>query len=171
MMIKRILWIVGGLLITASTALAADLGTRFDSFEGMHSTAFGSLFFVEGVAHDWDIASQPHFVIIQGDGRVSLPVQSGGYCFAFNHYTATPNPAVSRTYRALIGKTLLNGRRTRENFSGEYIPTPDVTSSAVPTLCINGIAGISAIALQFGSEGTSSFNRTISFELITPARR
>ncbi|WP_063682896.1 hypothetical protein [Bradyrhizobium stylosanthis] len=152
-------------LLSGSAVCAADLGGRFGSFEAMHSTPFGSLFFIEGVFHDWDIPSQPRFVLIQSEGQVTLPAQPDGYCFALNHYVSTATPIISRTYRVRIRKTLVKGSAKPEPFSGEYIPTSNIFSSAVPTLCVNGIADVSAIELRFSSEGTKAFNKTISFQI------
>ncbi|AWM03729.1 hypothetical protein [Bradyrhizobium amphicarpaeae] len=164
-MIMRTAFLTAMFLLSGQAAFTADLGNRFESFEAMHATPFGSLFFVEGVVHDWDIPSQPRFVLIQGEGQINLPVQQGGYCFAFNHYLSTGTLSVSRTYRARIRKTPAKGSTRLDLFSGEYIPTPDIASSAVPSLCINGIADVRLIEILFNSERTKDFNRAISFQI------
>ena len=157
--------LVGSALFWAIVPVwAGNLGNRVNTFEDMHTTPYGSLFFVEGAAHDWEIGDNHAFVALNGDGNVSLPRQPNGYCFAFNHYNPAITSRLSRTYRARIHKTRAGGVSS-EPFSDEFIPTPDPTSQAVPSLCISGLANVSSIAIEFRSEAGPIFTRAISFQV------
>ena len=162
----RIITLLTVLTLGASQACAAGLGGKFSPLEAMHQTPYGSLFFIEDTANDFAIRRGAIFVLIQGDGNLRLPTQSQGYCFAFNHYTITDRSKLSKTYRARIRKTLANGKIKSENFSAEFIPTPIITSPAVPNLCINGVSGVTLIQIEFNSEAGPAFSRTIAFSLV-----
>jgi hypothetical protein len=146
-------------------ARSAELTSKLTPIAAMHRTPYGSLFFIQDVVNDYDIRQDTTFVFINGDGDLDLPQQNGGFCFAFNHYTTTDWSRLSKTYRARIRKTYAAGNTKTERFAREYIPTPILTSEALPTLCINGIANAGQIQIDFSSEGGRVFTRTVSFKV------
>lgn len=154
--------------LLAAPCYAAELADRYSTFEAMHGSTYGTLFFAEGVGHDYDLANAPGFVLVRGNGNVDLPQQPGGYCFVFNHYNPSIRSTLSRTYRARTLKTYANGKVTSpaERFSSEFIPTPDLSSKAVPSYCVSNVANVTQIQIDFSSEAGPSFTHSISFQLI-----
>lgn len=157
-------------LMLSATSRAAELADRYTTFEEMHGTTYGSLFFAEAAGHDYDLANASGFVLIRGTGDVDLPQQPGGYCFVFNHYNPAVRSKLSRTYRARTFKTYTNGKVSTppERFSSEFIPTPQLGSQAVPSYCVSNIADVIQIQIGFSSEAGPLFARTISFRLVPP---
>ena len=147
---------------------AAELADRYATFEEMHGTAYGTLFFAEAAGHDYDLATVSGFVLVRGNGNLDLQQQPGGYCFVFNHYNPAIRSRLSRTYRARTLKTYTSGKVSTppERFSSEFVPTPQLGSQAVPSYCVSNIADVTNIQIDFSSEAGPLFSRTISFRLI-----
>jgi hypothetical protein len=152
-----------GVTISATNALAADLGQKYTSYLDMHrETSYGSLFFNEGSIRESDSRQRKRFVAIRGSGDINLPPQQG-YCFVFNHYGRDQKSEASFQYRAKITKEFKDGRRTEQLVSRSFAPTDDPVSSILPDLCVSGINNVSKVSIDFSSDDGDSFNWTVSF--------
>jgi hypothetical protein len=136
----------------------------------MHGTTYGTLFFAEGVGHDYDLASASGFILIRGNGSIDIPQQRGGYCFVFNHYNPGIRSKLSLTYRARTFKTYTSGKVSAppERFASEFVPTPELSSQAIPSYCVSNITNVTQIQIDFSSEAGPLFSRTISFRHASP---
>jgi len=146
-------------IVCTSSAIAAELGKKFDSYTEMHTqSAYGSLFFS-------DESPYKRFTLIDGDGELKLPSQSH-YCFVLNHYSRQKGfENTLRTYRAKTTKWYDDKNSKTERFHQQYIPTADETSEDVTDYCIYGTKNVVKIDIEFSSDDGQSFEHNISFTL------
>jgi len=101
-----------------------------------------------------------------GEGEIPLPAQSH-YCFVLNHYNKEKGfENVLQIYRARTTKWYSEISSNAEPlFHKTYIPTADETSKDVTDYCLNHIAGVARIGIEFDADDGASFKHSISFTL------
>jgi hypothetical protein len=140
-------------VLALSRAEAAELGSRFDSRDGMHrNTPYGALFFNEGATHKVQNRSVRNYVMVEGEGDLALPRQAG-YCFLFNHRLLGGHNLL-RTYRAAIIKWKTDSRQPVDSAGGSFVRNGDNPSNIPPDICISGLQDVTRVEIEFSFDGT-----------------
>jgi hypothetical protein len=155
---------IGVAMTMGSTAMAAELGQQYDSYRDMHErTSYGGLFFNEGAIRVEQSRSLKRFKAITGSGTLNLPPQNG-YCFVFNHYNPDGN-SKSHTYKWKITKWRGSEPDKPEEDDRPYTPAADVWAAKLPDLCVDGIQGVTKVAIELTSDDGKYFDWNISFDI------
>jgi hypothetical protein len=158
-------YVVFWTFFVAASAINPAFGQQsFNSREGFHGTAYGTLAFNREATTQFQSRYEFKNYIVVADGVVTLPKQSA-YCFVINHYNSD-NAVREYRYTFQVSKWYAGRSEpvTRSDVS-TYTPTNDPRSLLMPDYCLSRSFNVTKIEVRTSSTEGPDFDHRFSFDI------